>query len=160
MKKAFALIVPMVTPTMAFSQGTIAMGNTASELVQQSPAQRHVQAGAPKTKFLSVFGAEVIATAVLRLVIHCTTDERNKAHPRVRTAAMIRLTATLLISLVAPLTIACFNPARDLGPRFFSVQAGWVRLPFQVNGPGWWSVYIVAPVLEGLLGGGIYPACF
>jgi len=36
----------------------------------------------------------------------------------------------------------------------------WGGVPFQVNGAGWWTVYIVAPVVGGLLGGGIYAACF
>ena len=50
--------------------------------------------------------------------------------------------------------MASFNPARDLGPRVFSALAGWGGVPFRVNGAGWWAVYIVAPVLGGLLGGG------
>jgi hypothetical protein len=33
-------------------------------------------------------------------------------------------------------------------------------LPFQVNGSGWWTVYILAPLLGGLLGGGIYAGFF
>jgi glycerol uptake facilitator protein len=108
----------------------------------------------------AAFGTEVIATAVLLLVIFCATDERNKARPQVLTAATIGLTVTLLISLVGPLTMASFNPARDLGPRMFSALAGWGRVPFRVNGAGWWAVYIVAPLLGGLLGGGIYTAWF
>ena len=109
---------------------------------------------------VAAFGTEVIATAVLLLVIFCSTDERNKARPQVLTAATIGLTVTLLISLVGPLTMASFNPARDLGPRVFSAMAGWGGLPFRVNGAGWWAVYIVAPVIGGLLGGGIYTGCF
>jgi glycerol uptake facilitator protein len=108
----------------------------------------------------AAFGAEMVATAVLVLVIFCCTDERNKARPQALTAATIGLTVTLLISLVGPLTMASFNPARDLAPRAFSALAGWGAVPFQVNGAGWWTVYIVAPVLGGLLGGGIYAACF
>jgi len=108
----------------------------------------------------AAFGTEVIATAVLLLVIFCVTDERNQARPQGLTAATIGLTVTLLISLVGPLTMASFNPARDLGPRVFSALAGWGSLPFQVNGVGWWAVYIVGPVAGGLLGGGIYTACF
>lgn len=56
--------------------------------------------------------------------------------------------------------MASFNPARDLGPRVFSALAGWGGLPFRVNGAGWWAVYIVAPVVGGLAGGGIYTAFF
>ena len=108
----------------------------------------------------AAFGTEVIATAVLLLVICCCADERNKARPQALTAAAIGLTVTLLISLVGPLTMACFNPARDFGPRLFSALAGWGSVPFQVNGAGWWTVYILAPICGGLLGGGLYTACF
>jgi glycerol uptake facilitator protein len=73
---------------------------------------------------------------------------------------VIGLTVTLLISLAGPLTMACLNPARDLGPRWFSALAGWGGVPFQVNGSGWWTDYIVAPVMGGLLGGAVYAACF
>jgi glycerol uptake facilitator protein len=106
------------------------------------------------------FGAEVIGTAVLLLVIFCVTDERNKTRPQILTAATIGLTVTLLISLLGPLTMACFNPARDFAPRLFSSLAGWGGLPFQVNGMGWLTVYIIAPILGGLLGGAIYRAFF
>lgn len=108
----------------------------------------------------AAFGAEVIGTAILLLVIFCATDERNKARPQILTAASIGLTITVLISLLGPLTMACFNPARDLAPRLFSSLAGWGSIPFQTNGTGWLTVYIVAPMLGGLLGGGIYRIFF
>jgi len=104
----------------------------------------------------AAFGAEVIGTAILLLVIFCSTDERNKARPQILTAATIGLTVTLLISLLGPLTMACFNPARDFGPRVFSSLAGWGAVPFEVNGLGWLTVYILAPLLGGLLGGFLY----
>ena len=104
------------------------------------------------------FFAEVIGTAILLLVIFGATDERNQSRPQILTAATIGLTVTMLISLLGPLTMACFNPARDLGPRLFSSLAGWGAVPFAANGMGWLTVYIIAPVLGGLLGGGIYRA--
>ena len=108
----------------------------------------------------AAFGAESIGTAVLLLVIFCVTDKRNHGHPQMLTAATIGLTVTLLIMLLGPLTMACFNPARDLGPRLFSSVAGWGALPFQVNGSGWLTVYIIAPLFGGLLGGGLYRLFF
>lgn len=108
----------------------------------------------------SAFGAEVFGTAILLLVIFCVTDERNKARPQALTAATIGLTVTMLISLLGPLTMACFNPARDLSPRLFSSLAGWGAVPFSTNGWGWLTVYILAPFLGGLLGGAIYRGFF
>ena len=102
------------------------------------------------------FAAEVAGTAVLLLVIFGATDMNNHARPKILTAAAIGLTVTLLISLLGPLTMACFNPARDLGPRIFSTLAGWGTVPWQANGWGWLTVYIAAPMLGGLLGAGIY----
>lgn len=106
----------------------------------------------------AAFCAEVAGTAVLLLVIFCATDERNKARPQILAPATIGLTVTMLISLLGPLTMACFNPARDFGPRLYSALVGWGKVPFEVNGMGWLTVYILAPILGGLLGGAIYRA--
>jgi glycerol uptake facilitator protein len=105
------------------------------------------------------FAAEVIGTGVLLLVILGVTDERNVSFPKILTAPAIGLTVTLLISILGPLTMACFNPARDLAPRIFSSLTGWGMVPFQANGAGWLTVYCIAPVIGGLLGGFIYRAC-
>jgi len=102
------------------------------------------------------FAAEVIGTAILLLVIFCTTDPKNKDRPQILTAAIIGLTVTLLISLLGSLTMACFNPARDFGPRLFSSLAGWKLVPFTANGIGWLTVYIIAPICGGWLGGAVY----
>jgi glycerol uptake facilitator protein len=93
---------------------------------------------------------------VLLLVILGVTDERNTSFPKAFTAPAIGLTVTILICLLGPLTMACFNPARDLAPRIFSSLAGWGSLPFSVNGTGWVTVYCIAPVVGGLAGGAIY----
>lgn len=108
----------------------------------------------------AAFAAEVVGTAILLLVIFCVTDERNVNRPQILTAATIGLTVTILISLLGPLTMACFNPARDLGPRLFSAIAGWRSVPFTTNGLGWLTVYIVGPIVGGLLGGAIYRVFF
>ncbi len=104
----------------------------------------------------AAFGAEVVGTAILLLVIFCVTDPRNGERPQILTAVTIGLTVTMLISLLGPLTMACFNPARDLAPRIFSSLAGWGSVPFEANGIGWLTVYIFAPFLGGVIGGGIY----
>ena len=108
----------------------------------------------------AAFAAELVGTAILLLVIFCATDEQNATRPQLLTAATIGLTVTLLISLLGPLTMACFNPARDLAPRVFSSLAGWGSIPFRTNGTGWLTIYIIAPLLGGLLGGGIYRVFF
>ncbi|MCX6907797.1 MAG: aquaporin, partial [Verrucomicrobia bacterium] len=126
-----------------------------------SPAGKPLNAEArARMSAPAAFGAEVLGTAVLLLVIFCVTDERNKARPQILTAAAIGLTVTLLISLLGTLTMACFNPARDFAPRVFSSLAGWGGVPFQTNGHGWFTVYILAPLLGGVLGGGIYRGFF
>jgi glycerol uptake facilitator protein len=97
----------------------------------------------------AAFMAEAVGTALLVLVILCVTDTRNRSHPGILTPATIGLTITLLISLLGPLTMAGFNPARDFGPRLFSALSGWGSLVFRVNGSGWFVVYILAPIVGG-----------
>ncbi len=102
------------------------------------------------------FGIEFLGTFILVLIIFGLTDDKNGSRPHEATPLLIGLTVTLLISLLGPLTMACFNPARDLGPRILSLFAGWGSVPLTANGNGWWLVYILAPILGALLGGGFY----
>jgi len=104
--------------------------------------------------------AEILGTAILVLVILGVTEERNPARPAGYAAMVIGLTITLLISLLGPLTMACFNPARDFAPRVFSALAGWGGVPFTANGHGWFTVYIFGPIAGGLFGGWIFRAFF
>lgn len=99
------------------------------------------------------FLIEATGTAVLMLVILGLTDPRNPAIPAGLAPLFIGLTVTLLISLLGPLTMAGFNPARDLGPRIFSSLSGWGVLPFTANGWGWFLVYVLAPVCGAQFGG-------
>jgi glycerol uptake facilitator protein len=62
-----------------------------------------------------------------------------------------------LISIAAPLTQACFNPARDFGPRLFTFLAGWgtAAMPGP-NGSGFITVYILSPIVGAVVGGGVW----
>jgi glycerol uptake facilitator protein len=63
----------------------------------------------------------------------------------------------VLISVIAPLTQACFNPARDFGPRLFAFFAGWGAIALAgPRGLGFVSVYVAAHVLEAIIGPGLY----
>lgn len=108
----------------------------------------------------TAFFVEALGSTILVLVILAVTDLRNEARPRELTAATIGLTITLLISLLAPLTQAGFNPARDLGPRIWSALAGWRSIPFTTNGLGWLTVYVLGPLVGGQLGGIFYRVFF
>jgi glycerol uptake facilitator protein len=104
------------------------------------------------------FMAEVVGTLLLALVVFAVTDPKNSAAPAARLGPVfIGLSVAVLISVIAPLTQACFNPARDLGPRLIAFAGGWrgIALPGP-QGMGFFTVYIVAPILGAVLGGALY----
>ncbi|MFO0980204.1 MAG: aquaporin [Planctomycetota bacterium] len=99
------------------------------------------------------FLAELVGTAILALVVFALTEPRNGAAPgSALTPALIGLTVAALISVIAPLTQACFNPARDLGPRLFAWLAGWGTIALPGPRGGCITVYILAPICGALLG--------
>jgi glycerol uptake facilitator protein len=104
------------------------------------------------------FAAELVGTLILGFVVFALTDDRNPGRPAGNLAPVfIGLTVAGLISVIAPLTQACFNPARDLGPRLVAYLAGWgpIAIPGP-NGLDWLGVYVVAPTLGACLGAGLY----
>jgi glycerol uptake facilitator protein len=106
----------------------------------------------------TAFVAELLGTLVLAMVVFAVTDGRNSAGPPEGLAPVfIGLTVAALISVIAPLTQACFNPARDFGPRLFASLAGWgsIALP-GTRGAGFLTVYIIAPLLGAIIGSGLY----
>lgn len=104
----------------------------------------------------SAFIAEMVGTAFLAFMVGALTHERNMARPPAGAAAvMIGLTVAAIISVVAPLTQAGLNPARDLGPRVVAYFLGWGEIAIPGPRGGWLLVYVAAPCVGALIGGGI-----
>lgn len=102
--------------------------------------------------------AEFLGTAILALVVLAVTQPGHEGGPKNLAPVFIGLTVTVLICIIAPLTQACFNPARDFGPRLFAFLAGWgeIALP----GPRGWgpvlAVYALSPIAGAIVGAGVY----
>ncbi|MGL6227361.1 MAG: MIP/aquaporin family protein [Thermoguttaceae bacterium] len=101
--------------------------------------------------------AEGVGTAFLVFFIFALTDSRNKSAPgSMFIPLMIGLTVAVCIMVIAPLTQAGFNPARDFGPRLFAFFAGWGKIAIPGPRGGFLAVYILSPIIGGILGGGLY----
>ncbi|MFZ5831799.1 MAG: MIP/aquaporin family protein [Planctomycetota bacterium] len=105
----------------------------------------------------AAFTAEALGTLILAMMVFAVTDPKVAAGPGLMAPAVIGLTVAALISFIAPLTQACFNPARDFGPRLFACLAGWGSIALPGPRPtGFLTVYILAPVIGALAGAFLY----
>jgi glycerol uptake facilitator protein len=100
--------------------------------------------------------AEAIGTALLACFVFAVTERRNPETPRFMTPLFIGLSVSIIISIVAPLTQAGLNPARDFGPRLVSYLFGWGEIAIPGPRGGFFTVYILAPIIGALAGSGIY----
>jgi len=97
--------------------------------------------------------AESVGTFVLVFMILWLTEENNNSK---FTPMLIGLTVAALITLLAPISQGGFNPARDFGPRIFSYLAGWGNIVFQKPNFSFATVYILAPIIGGIIAAFIY----
>lgn len=98
----------------------------------------------PFTAFL----AEAVGTFVLVFLIFSLTEGCNLGRPDDALAPLfIGLTVTVIIAVIAPLTQAGLNPARDLSPRLLSYLAGWGKAAFPDQGFGFLTVYVLGPLV-------------
>jgi len=96
---------------------------------------------------LAAFVAEVVLTAFFLIVVMGATDERA---PKGFAGVAIGLCLTLIHLVCIPVTNTSVNPARSTGPALFA--GGWALEQL-------W-LFWVAPLLGGLIGGGLYNALF
>ncbi len=101
------------------------------------------------------FFDQVIGTALLLFLVFAVTDEDNLDMPQYLTPAMVALIVLAIGISFGKLHGYAINPARDLGPRLWTVVAGY-RVNGLTDGSGVWWVPVAAPLLGGLLGAGLY----
>jgi glycerol uptake facilitator protein len=100
--------------------------------------------------------AEGIGAFLLVIMIFLFTESCNVGRPESSFAPiLIGAVVTAIIVVIAPLTQAGLNPARDFGPRLFSYFAGWHNIAIPGPMHGFFTVYILSPII-----GGVYAALF
>ena len=97
---------------------------------------------------------QTIGTALLLLMILAITDERNQP-PATLTPLMIGLVVVVIGMSFGGMHGYAINPARDFGPRLFTVVAGFKNNGLTDGQRVFW-VPIVGPIVGGLIGGLVY----
>lgn len=101
------------------------------------------------------FFDQVLGTALLLFLVFALTDDRNAEIPPHLLPAMVGLVVLAIGVSFGKLHGYAINPARDFGPRLWTVIAGY-RVNGLTDGTYVWWVPVAAPLLGGLLGAGLY----
>ncbi|SRR5579871_2049531 len=111
----------------------------------------------PRISTTSAIFTEVALTCGLLIVIWAVGNARNTNAPQANLGPVfIGLAVMVLVAIGGPLTSACMNPARDLGPRLLTYVVGFGSVSFPgPHGHEWWAFW-VGPIAGGLLGSVIY----
>lgn len=95
---------------------------------------------------------EGLGTFLLVMMIFLLTEGCNVGRPGDALAPVfIGGTVAALIAVLAPLTQAGINPARDFGPRLVAFFSGWGQLAIPGPRGGFFWVYIAAPLAGGAI---------
>lgn len=105
----------------------------------------------PQAGFLD----QVIGTGLLVLMIFAITDEFNTPPGANLAPVLIGLVVVAIGMSLGGMHGYPINPARDLGPRLFTVVAGF-RNNGLTDGTRVWWIPVAAPLLGGLIGAAIY----
>lgn len=97
---------------------------------------------------------QVLATALLLLLVLAITDERNQPAGAL-TPVLVGLIVVAIGMGFGGMHGYAINPARDFGPRLFTAVAGF-RNNGLTDGTGIFLVPIAGPLLGGLVGGFLY----
>jgi glycerol uptake facilitator protein len=98
---------------------------------------------------------QVIGTALLLLVIFALSDDKNMPPAANLAPVLVGLTVVVIGMSFGAMHGYAINPARDLGPRLFTVVAGFRNNGF-TDGTNAFIVPIVGPLVGGLVGAAAY----
>jgi len=98
---------------------------------------------------------QIIGTALLLLLILAIIDEFNMPPGSNLAPVMIGLVVVAIGMSFGGIHGYPINPARDFGPRLFTVAAGFRNNGITDGSRVWW-IPIVAPLLGGLVGAAVY----
>ena len=103
------------------------------------------------------FAAEALGTFLLVLIIFLFTEGANVGRPNDNMAPVqIGLTVGSLLCLLATITQAGMNPTRDFAPRLVAWAFGWGSAAFPDSSGGFFWVYILGPIVGGVLAGYLF----
>ncbi|MCG8430436.1 MAG: aquaporin family protein [Candidatus Omnitrophica bacterium] len=95
----------------------------------------------------AAFLAEAVGTFFLVFIVFSLTEGCNVGRPHDAMAPLfIGITVAMIICIIAPLTQAGINPARDLAPRLFAYLAGWRGAAWPDKHYGALTVYVLGPL--------------
>lgn len=98
---------------------------------------------------------QTIGTGLLLLMIFAITDERNLPPGSNMMPLMVGLIVVVIGMAFGGMHGYAINPARDFGPRLFTVAAGFRNNGLTDGSMVFW-VPIAGPLLGGVLGAGLY----
>lgn len=98
---------------------------------------------------------QTLGTALLLLMVLAITDERNQPPGSNLTPVLIGAVVVAIGMSFGGLHGYAINPARDFGPRLFTVVAGFKNNGLTDGAPVFW-VPIIGPILGGLIGTAVY----
>lgn len=149
------VIYGLFGPSIAlFEQGQgIVRGTFDSVMTAKMFGEYYIQPGSTASVGMGLaIAAETFGTFLLVLTIFCLTESCNVGRPSNQLAPLfIGLTVTSIICLMAPLTQAGLNPARDFSPRLVALIFGWGPWAMPDSSGGFFFVYMLGPVMGGLI---------
>ena len=98
---------------------------------------------------------QTLGTALLLLLIFAIVDERNQPPGANLVPVLVGAVVVAIGISFGGLHGYAINPARDFGPRLFTVAAGFKNNGLTDGAPVFW-VPIVGPLMGGIIGGAVY----
>ncbi len=130
------------------SAHSIVRGSAESVQTAKMFGEYYATAGSAIVSLPLAVVAEAFGTFLLVLMIFALTEGCNVGRPSEALAPVfIGLTVTSVICLIAPLTQAGLNPARDFSPRMVAWIFGWGDAAFPDQAGGFFLAYIFGPAL-------------